>query len=73
MKLDDREWKAFKIEDIFIISPGKRLEKRNMIDGNRPFIGASDSNNGVITMVACAKHSITLILVYSLMTSKGFT
>ena len=58
MKLDDREWKAFKIEDIFIISPGKRLEKRNMIDGNRPFIGASDSNNGVTGYCGNTNESI---------------
>ena len=31
--------------------PGKRLEKRNMLDGDRPFIGASDSNNGVTGFV----------------------
>ena len=58
MKLDVREWKAFKIEDIFIISPGKRLEKRNMIDGNIPFIGASDSNNGVTGYCGNTNESI---------------
>ncbi len=47
MRLDDREWDVFTVEDIFDIYPGKRLEKRNMIAGDRPFIGASDSNNGL--------------------------
>lgn len=47
MKLNERQWRDFKIEEIFTISPGKRLEKRNMIDGDRPFVGASDSNNGI--------------------------
>lgn len=47
MRLDDREWDVFSLEDIFEILPGKRLEKRNMITGDRPFIGASDSNNGL--------------------------
>ncbi len=47
IRLDDREWKVFTMEDIFSILPGRRLEKRNVITGDRPFIGASDSNNGV--------------------------
>ena len=47
MRLDDREWEVFTLEDIFDILPGKRLEKRNMVAGDRPFIGASDSNNGL--------------------------
>ena len=49
--LDEVEWAPFTIDDVFTISPGKRLEKRNMVDGNRPFIGASDSNNGVTAFV----------------------
>ncbi len=56
--LDEIEWGTFTIEDIFEIRPGKRLEKRNMIDGNRPFIGASDSNNGVTTFVGNANESL---------------
>ena len=58
MRLDDREWKNFKIEEIFRISPGKRSEKRNMIAGNRPFIGASDSSNGVTGFCGNLNESI---------------
>lgn len=47
ISLSDREWNVFTLEDIFDILPGKRLEKRNMVAGDRPFIGASDSNNGL--------------------------
>ncbi len=46
LNLHDRDWKEFYIKDIFFINPGKRLTKTNMIDGNKPFIGATDSNNG---------------------------
>ena len=49
--LDAKPWKEFFIRDIFDISSGKRLTKAEMIAGNTPFIGASDSNNGVTAFV----------------------
>lgn len=52
LDLKDRDWKEFFIRDIFIISPGKRLTKSDMISGNKPFIGASDSNNGVTAFIS---------------------
>ncbi len=58
MRLDEREWKDFKIEEIFNIFSGKRLEKRNMISGDRPFIGASDSNNGVTGFCGNSNESV---------------
>lgn len=51
LSLHDREWKEFYIRDIFVISPGKRLTKNDMVSGDKPFIGASDSNNGVTGFV----------------------
>ena len=56
--LDEVEWGMFTIEDVFDIRPGKRLEKRNMTDGARPFIGASDSNNGVTAFVGNVNESL---------------
>ena len=50
-RLTEKKWKEFYIEDIFIIHAGKRLTKSNMIKGEKPFIGASDSNNGVTAFV----------------------
>ena len=58
IRLEDRVWKTFTLEDIFDILPGKRLEKRNMFAGNRPFIGASDSNNGVTTYCGNVNESL---------------
>ena len=49
--MNERTWQAFFIEDIFNILSGKRLTKAEMIDGDTPFIGASDSNNGVTAFV----------------------
>ncbi|MBQ3726938.1 MAG: restriction endonuclease subunit S [Selenomonadaceae bacterium] len=49
--LDEKIWRPFFIEEIFDILPGKRLTKAEMIAGNTPFIGASDSNNGVTAFV----------------------
>ena len=49
--LNEKIWRPFFIEDIFDISSGKRLTKADMIAGNTPFIGASDSNNGVTAFI----------------------
>lgn len=44
--LETTNWAKFKFEDLFELKKGKRLTKANMIEGNLPFIGAIDSNNG---------------------------
>ena len=41
------KWKEFKLSELFEIKKGKRLTKANQTDGQTPFIGAIDSNNGV--------------------------
>lgn len=51
MKLSDREWKDFFLEDIFSVGSGKRLTNADKIDGRRPFIGATDNMNGVTGFV----------------------
>jgi hypothetical protein len=40
------EWKAFRLDEIFELKKGKRLTKANMINGEIPFIGAIDKDNG---------------------------
>lgn len=47
LRLEDREWKSFSIASVASISPGKRLTKADMLPGKTPFIGASDSCNGI--------------------------
>ena len=46
------KWKAFKIEDVFEIKSGVRLTKKAQQTGKIPFIGASDSNNGITSFVS---------------------
>ncbi len=40
-------WGWFKLEDLFDIKKGKRLTKEAMITGSTPFVGSSESGNGV--------------------------
>lgn len=49
---DKVEWKEFFLSDICNINSGVRLTKANMVDGNIPFIGATDSNNGITNFVS---------------------
>ena len=48
VKLTDREWKEFKVKDIFpVVNRGKRLTKANRKPGNIPLITAGFLNYGV--------------------------
>lgn len=51
------KWKEFYINEIFTISAGKRLTKADMDNGNIPFIGATDSNNGITSWIATPNTS----------------
>lgn len=46
------KWKEYSISEIFNILPGKRLTKADMVKGDKPFIGATDSNNGITDWVS---------------------
>ena len=41
------DWKVFALQDLFTIRKGQRLTKANMKPGTMPYIGASDTSNGV--------------------------
>lgn len=58
LKLNDRKWKEFFFEDILIVTSGKRLTKADMVEGTRPFVGASDSNNGITYFTSSTNESI---------------
>jgi len=45
------KWKSFTLDELFEIKKGKRLTKANMTEGNTPFIGSTDSNNGLTNLV----------------------
>ena len=51
---DTRVWKWFKLggdDGLFDIRKGKRLTSDDQTDGNTPYIGAIDSNNGVTNYI----------------------
>ena len=47
MKLSDREWKAFKIKDLFYCYTGKYYSKNKYSNGNTPLITAKSQCNGI--------------------------
>lgn len=49
--LEEKDWNEFVLGDLFEIKPGKRLENRNKIPGDRPFVGACDNCNGITGFV----------------------
>lgn len=52
VKINELQWNEFKLDDLFTISSGVRLTVADMLKGNIPFIGASDSNNGITAWVS---------------------
>ncbi len=45
-ELNPSNWKPFSLNELFELKKGKRLTKANMTEGNFPFIGAIDKDNG---------------------------
>ncbi|MGM9809511.1 MAG: restriction endonuclease subunit S [Paludibacteraceae bacterium] len=52
VKINELQWNEFNLDDLFTISSGVRLTVADMLKGNIPFIGASDSNNGITAWVS---------------------
>ena len=55
--INSLKWQAFYINEIFNISAGKRLTRAAMDSGRIPFIGATDSNNGITNWIATPNSS----------------
>lgn len=47
-------WHSFELRELFDIKKGKRLTKANMTIGCTPFIGATDSGNGITATIGQA-------------------
>ena len=45
--LNTKDWKAFTLSELFDIRKGRRLTSVDQTEGNTPYVGAIDSNNGV--------------------------
>ena len=57
-KVCEISWRDFWIEDVCEIKSGVRLTKANQEIGLRPFVGASDSDNGVTAFVSNKNKSL---------------
>ena len=55
---DNADWKEFFLDEICNINSGVRLTKANMNEGKTPFIGATDSNNGITNFVSNTNNSL---------------
>ena len=55
--IEDKEWGEFEIEDVFQIKSGVRLTKADMSKGKKPFVGATDSNNGITEFTSNTNNS----------------
>lgn len=51
LNLNDREWKAFKVKDIFLIEKCKCSSVSTLKPGNFPYVGATNRNNGIMSFV----------------------
>ena len=49
---DAHNWMWFDLGSIFTVVKGKRLTRSDMAEGSIPFVGATDSNNGITSMIA---------------------
>lgn len=55
--IEEKEFMEFEIEKLFEVKSGKRLTKADMKKGTKPFIGATDSNNGITEFVSNTNNS----------------
>ncbi len=59
MKLTDREWKEFKIGDLFDIKKVKGLPIENYSVGDTPYITTATLNNGLTDFISTNKDAIS--------------
>ena len=56
MSLKNREWKEFKIGDIFNVGTGANVPKKYLKKGNIPRISATEQNNGIVEFTEKSNH-----------------
>jgi hypothetical protein len=63
-KIAPATWRGFRLDALFDIKKGRRLTKNQMKEGDTPFIGAIDSNNGYRQYVSASPdHAANTITV----------
>lgn len=58
LQVKKRSWKSYRLEQVCEILSGVRLTKAKQIDGDSPFIGATESNNGITDFIANSNRSL---------------
>lgn len=68
------EWEPFTLSNLFDIRKGKRLTKANMTRGTTPFVGSTDSRNGVTAFVgqSAIHNKNTISLSYNGSVAEAF-
>jgi type I restriction enzyme M protein len=61
--IDTTTWKRFRYDDLFVITRGKPLYKKDFELGDIPYISASSNNNGVSAYVSQANESKNAITI----------
>lgn len=61
LHLNDRAWKEFAFEQLFIIKRGQSVYKQYMNHGNIPYVSASASNNGITDYVDKPNRAANMI------------
>lgn len=56
--LENKKWAEFTIKELFNVYSGVRLTKNDMTIGDRPFIGSTDSKNGITNFVSNTNNSL---------------
>ena len=51
LPLETEKWGEFRIGDLFDVRKGKRLTSEDQTEGNTPYVGAIDSNNGIANKI----------------------
>lgn len=55
-KINIQNWNEFTLETLFTIVKGSRLTKKDMIEGNINYIGATAFNNGITNHIGNNEH-----------------
>lgn len=53
-ELSPKSWKPFELQQLFEIRKGQRLTKADILPGATPYVGASDTSNGVTAQIGQA-------------------
>ncbi len=55
-KIEIKNWQKFELQQLFVITKGSRLTKKDMKEGAINYIGASSFNNGITNHISNSEH-----------------